>query len=188
MTSLDTHAYDAKWRDRLNHANAADEALFADKNIQVASDIFSICLQRTNWPDGVRKQAQRWHTQLCNGEDHSNMDRANEVSALDILMRLERIIQYRLSLEDSIAAASVADIDNVCAVYSLVKSGDCLDFDGPDDNKHPIVVDHSDLQEQVRFANTSLIDSYIEQLADVQNGACPQGRTTRLFQIYVSFY
>lgn len=33
--------------------------------------------------------------------------------------------------------------------------------------------------------DVSLIDLYVEQLADISNGSCIQGQTTRLFQIYV---
>lgn len=186
MTSLDTHAYDAKWRDQLNDTNAADDNFFASTLMQDC--LLNVCIQRTSWPESVCVQARRWYDQIRNNCDRSNVDIANQVEALDILKRIERIIHHRLSIEDAIAEASIEDIDDICKTYSLLKTGDCLDFDEPDDDKYPLVIDHSDLYERVCAANNSIIDSYIEQLADVQNGSCPQGRTTRLFQIYRSFY
>lgn len=34
--------------------------------------------------------------------------------------------------------------------------------------------------------DVSIIDLYVEQLADISNGSCLQGQTTRLFQIYLA--
>jgi hypothetical protein len=179
MDKLNTHTYDAQWKKELQLAIAAD-------NIPDIPGVNLIELSTLS-PD-VRAQAANWREQLAGSHDErgSNEDSSNGVNARDILSRLERSIQYRLHVQSRICEMTVSELDEVCKMYGILRSGDTIDFDnGP---VVRVVVDGSDIEEKIREANISLIDSYVEQLADIQNGSCPQGRTTRLFQIYVSLH
>lgn len=40
----------------------------------------------------------------------------------------------------------------------------------------------------VMLENTAFLDQLEEQLCDMRTGFCPQGRTTRLWQVTLSFY
>ena len=186
--SLNTHAYDAKWKERLIYVFYADDAYFEYTDaIEMSDEEFTYIIERSSCAPNTITCAQNWRKQVLEN-NAANQDGANDVNALEIMRRLERIIQHRLDIEKRIPEMIVEEIDSTCAIYAIPRTGTCLDFDEPDDNKHPMVVDNSDLNEIVQSSNDSIINSYIEQLAEIQNGACPQGRTTRLFQIYTSFY
>lgn len=189
MTSTDTHAYDAKWQEELKNVNIAHDAFFAESITEVMDverpeiDIVDLSTLSSD----VKNQALAWRTQMLSAGG-GNADSANAVDASDILHRLERAIQYRLHLYATLTTdpMSIDDIDRICILYKLPKSGDIIDFGSF--GEHPAVVSHDNLAEMINDANISIINAYVEQLADVQNGACAQGRTTRLFQIYASFY
>jgi hypothetical protein len=176
--ALDTHAYDAKWKEELQNINTLDDQFFQNITDFPKLELIDLC---TSDP-GIKQLARNWHAQITVGGG-GNIDPANGVDASDILHRVERIIQYRLYMAERVAICDVEEVDRVCALYHIAKSGD-----PGDPPEELMVVDLCDVEQKVHGFNTSIINGYVEQLADVQNGSCPQGRTTRLFQIYSSFY
>lgn len=82
-------------------------------------------------------------------------DPANNVCPGEILQKIEKCMHIRICL------AGLAK--NICELYSVANSS---------------VID------EMNSANVSMINSYVEQLADISNGSCIQGQTTRLFQIF----
>lgn len=190
MTSTDTHTYDAKWQEELKNVNIAHDAFFSESLTEVVNEAQINIVELSTMSTDVKNQALSWRAQMLNAGG-GNADSANAVDASDILHRVERAIRYRLHLHTSITTGGldsmdIDDIDRICTLYKLPKSGDIIDF-GPA-GEHPTVVSHDNLAEMINDANISIINAYVEQLSDVQNGACAQGRTTRLFQIYASFY
>jgi len=193
MAALNTHSYDAKWKEELKNTNILDDQFFNGiANFPQNQDLINL----SNIGPKIKRQAQNWRARIEKAGGGNN-DAANGVDASDILHRVERAIHYRLHLTSRIEQCDVEEIDAICNLYKIPKSGDVLDFDDSDDSNdsnhsddsnHPIALSHTDLEERLRESNTSLINAYVEQLAEVQNGSCAQGRTTRLFQIYTSFY
>ena len=176
MTSLDTHSYDSKWIDELKNVNSKHEEFFREIE-KFPTDIDIINISRNQ--QEIKNTALAWRQRIISGTE---VDPANKVSPKDILLPTEFCILYRIRLEKIIDAADAENIRDICKLYSIPTTGDTFNSDGP------VVVDNSNLESIIAANNVSIIDNYVEQLADINNGSCIQGQTTRLFQIYRTFY
>lgn len=126
--SLDTHFYDAKWKQSLEEADKKYEEFIQSHKLREEFSFDKLC-DVSRHDTNIKQQAHNWRTTIISSDC---TDPINNVSPKSILQKIEQMLSY---------------------------------FDEAPDS--------------------SIIDLYIEQLADISNGACIQGQTTRLFQVYL---
>jgi hypothetical protein len=170
---MNTHAYDAKWREEYDAVIAQDDDVFpiSEKLCieSIQADVTKF-ISMSSHPRNIINLAVRYLPQLADPNNAQNKDSTNSVDATEILARIARALNYRIELADHVTTMLDEELNSVADMYKIPTEG------------------HDALAERVKEYNLSMIDSLVEQIADVNNGACSQGRTTRLFQVLKSFY
>lgn len=158
---LQTHNYDGKWKSRKQEIFSKDDELFANYPKETIFPKRELEDFVNLFSDERHKaSALRFLTVLEN--PRNNHDPANDVNATEILTRIWRRMEFQ----------NPRKIENDEQLKLIYK---------PPENCENIT-------EFARESFETLARSLCEQIADIQNGSCMQGRTTRLFQILSSFY
>jgi hypothetical protein len=158
--ALQTHSYDGRWKERKRLIFEADDEAFQGSPETKIPDEFVEFVAEFSLPE--HKVAAARFLQAIR-DPAANADPANDVNATEIAARVWRLLKSRDPRQAAFSEESARKL------YS------------PPDS----------CEDAMAFAARSfksLAESLCEQIADIQNGPCVQGRTTRLFQILSSFY
>ena len=159
---MDTHGYDGKWRaeyEEIIRAHSITDVPVAFPNIRIP-------IHLATCDPSVIANAQKYEKILLNTNDAQNYDSINNVNATELLHRIAHILETRLQMQDRIPTMTADEIEQVKKMY---------------------VIENVNI-DVIRACNISMINGIVEQMADISNGACSQGRSTRLFQIYKTFF